>query len=152
MKPLVSPFSKARLTSSIGMRGDQRRAAGLAHFGLGHAAAAERRIGVERIGRDAVADAALLAVEQVRRDDLEVVIGGMRERAASVAVAEREDARHIGAQLIVDRDVAARVGRNAGLVEAEIVGVRPPPDREQQMRADDLRRAFGAVDVRRDTV
>ena len=38
----------------------------------------------------------VLAVEQIRRDDLEVVPGGMREGAAPVAVAEREDARHIG--------------------------------------------------------
>ena len=41
----------------------------------------------------------------------------------------------VGAQLVVDRDVAARVGLDAGVVEAEIVGVGPPADREQQMRA-----------------
>ena len=67
---------------------------------------------------------ALLAVEQVRGHDLEVVVGGVGEGAAAVAVAERPDARHVGRELVVDRDVAARVDRDAGLVEAEIVGVR----------------------------
>ena len=37
---------------------------------------------------------------------------------------------------VVDRDVAARVGRDAGAVEPEVVGVRPPADREQDVRAD----------------
>ena len=45
-----------------------------AHLGLGHAGAAERRIDEERIGGDAVADAALIAVEQVGGDDLVVVV------------------------------------------------------------------------------
>ncbi len=65
-----------------------------------------------------------VAVEQIGGDDLEVVVGGVGEGAAAVAVAERPDARHVGAQLVVDGDVAARVGRDAGLVEPEIVGVR----------------------------
>ena len=66
---------------------------------LGHADAAERRVDVERIGGDAVADAPRLAVEQVGGDDLEVVVRGVREGAAPVAVAERPDARHVGLQL-----------------------------------------------------
>ena len=51
---------------------------------------------------------------------------------------KRPDTGDIGAQLIVDLDVSVRVGGDAGLVEAEIVGVRPPADSEQQMESDDL--------------
>ena len=45
-------------------------------------------------------------------------------------------------QAVVDGDVAALVGRDAGRVEAEIVGVRAPADREQHVRADDRRLAL----------
>ena len=50
-----------------------------------------------------------------------------------VRVAQRPDAWNIGPQLLVDLDVAAIVGRDTGLVEPEIGGVRDPADREQQM-------------------
>ena len=43
-------------------------------FRLRHAGPAERRVGEERVGGDAIGDLAVLAVEQVRRDDLEVVV------------------------------------------------------------------------------
>ena len=52
---------------------DQRRLAARAHLGLAHADAAERRVGEERVRRDAVADLARAAVEQVVGDDLVVV-------------------------------------------------------------------------------
>ena len=42
---------------------------------------------------------AVVAVEQVGGDDLEVVVGGVGEGAAAVAVAQRPDAGHVGAQL-----------------------------------------------------
>ena len=80
----------------------------------------------------------LIAVEQIGGDDLEIVVGGVGEGAAAVAVAERPDARDIGGQAVVDDDVAARVGCDAGLVEAEIVRIRSTPDGQQDMRADHL--------------
>ena len=40
-----------------------------------------------------------------------------------------------------------RVRRHPGLVEAEIVGVRAPSHRHQQMRAHDLGRPLGAIDA-----
>ena len=91
---------------------------------------------------------AVLAVEQVGGDDLEVVVRGVRERAAAVAVAQRPDAGHVGREPVVDHDVAARVGRDAGAVEPEVVGVRPAADGEQHVRADDLGRPVVAVDAR----
>ena len=78
------------------------------------------------------------AVEQVGGDDLEVVVGGVGEGAAAVAVAERPDAGDVGGQALVDRDVAARVGRDAGASSAEVVGVRPPADGQQHVRSDGL--------------
>src|ERR1700704_452970 len=52
---------------------DQRRPTALAHVGLGHAGAAKRGIGVERISIDTVADPPRLVVKNVGRDDLEIV-------------------------------------------------------------------------------
>ena len=87
---------------------DERAAGRCANFRLGHAGAAERRVGVERIGGDAIAHAPPVAVEQVGGHDLVVVVGGVGEGAAPVAVAQRPDARHVGPELVVDLDVAAR--------------------------------------------
>ena len=98
MKPCVSPFSTARPTRVIG-RLPSAAAGRWRAPGLGHADAAERRIDVERVGRNAVADLPVLAVEQVGGDDLEVVVGRVREGAAAVAVAERPDAGHVGRRL-----------------------------------------------------
>ena len=111
MKPSVSPFSMARPTRAHGPLADQQRPAGRARLVHGHPHAAERRIDVERIAGYAIADATMLAVEQVGGDDLEVVVRGVREGAAAVAVAERPDAGNVGRKGVVDRDVAARVGR-----------------------------------------
>src|SRR4051812_10516143 len=69
MKPFVSPFSYARLTSSMA---NQRRLAGVANLRFRHAGAAERRIGIERVGGDAVAPPPLLVIEEVGRNDLEI--------------------------------------------------------------------------------
>jgi hypothetical protein len=88
----------------------------------------------------------VLAVKQVGGNDLEIVVGGLGKRAPAIAIAERPDARHIRSKEIVDRDVAPRIDRDTGLVETEIVGVGTASDREQNIRADDLRIAFGALD------
>ena len=109
MKPSVSPFSMARQTRGHGAGADEGGLAGFADFGFGEADAAERRIGVEGVDGNAVADAARIVVEEVGGDDLEVVVGGVGEGAAAVAVAEGPDAGDVGAELVVDGDVAAVV-------------------------------------------
>ena len=114
MKPSVSPFSAARETSSMASLRHQRGTAAAPNLRFRHAGTAERRVGVERVGGDAVADLPRPAVEQVRRHDLEVVVRGVREGAAAVAVAERPDPRHGGAQLVVDLDVASVVYLDPG--------------------------------------
>ena len=77
-------------------------------------------------------------IQQIRRDDLEIVIGRVRERALAVAISHRPDAGNVGAKLIVDLDVAAGIHGDAGLLESQIVGIGAPPDREQ----DDASREF----------
>ena len=106
-----------------------------ARLGLGHASPAERGVDVERVSRNAVAHLARGAVEQIRRGDLEIVVRGMGEGAAPVAVAERPNVRRRWSSAIVDDDIAARVDLDACDLEAEVVGVRAAPDREQHMGA-----------------
>ena len=57
----------------------------------------------------------------------------MGQSSFAIALAERPDPRHIRAELIVDDDKTMLVLRDAGAVEAEIIGVGPPPHREQQV-------------------
>ena len=133
MNPAVSPFSTARPTRGHRARRDQGGLAAVPYLGLGHSRSAEGWIDIERIGGNAVADPARAAVEEVCRDDLEIIIGGVGEGAFAVAVTERPHPRHVRAQLIVDDDVASLVPGDPGFVEPEIVGVRPTADREQQV-------------------
>src|ERR1700730_12059678 len=93
MKPCVSPFSMARPTRVIGTAADEERTAGRTRLRLSNADAAERRIDVESVGRNAIVHPPPLAIQEVRGDDLEIVIGGMSEGAATVAVTQRPDVR-----------------------------------------------------------
>ncbi len=71
---------------------DQEPLARGPRLGLAQPDAAERRIGEEGVCGDAVADAAVFAIEQVGRDDLEVVVGGVGKRPLAIAIAHRPDA------------------------------------------------------------
>ena len=132
-KPCVSPFSTARATRVIGRLPTSALMPALLDLGLAHADAPERRVGVERVDRDAVGVLAAGVRQQVVGDDLVVVVRGVGEGALAVAVAERPDARVGGAQALVDLDVAALVGLDAGRVQAEVVGVGHPADGEQEV-------------------
>ena len=59
----------------------------------------------------------------------------MRERTPAVHVAQRPDALGAGTALVVHRDVATRVGGDAGLLQTQVIGVRLPADCEQKMAA-----------------
>ncbi len=96
----------------------------------------------------------MIAVEQIGRDDLVIVVRGMRERAATVDVAKRPDAGNAGAQLIVDLDEAALVGGDAGFVETEVVrywdcGRRRAADASRRSRAAPSRSSRGSPRPRR---
>ena len=120
-------------------RGDQGRAARFPDLLLGHADAGERRVDVERVAVDTVRDAARVAVQEVGGDDLVVVVGGVREGAAAVALAQRPHAGDGGLQPVVHGDDAAPVDLDAGGVQAQVVGVRAPSHRQQQVRSDHAR-------------
>jgi hypothetical protein len=91
-------------------------------------------------------------VEQIRSDDLEIVLRGVGEGALAVTVPERPDARRRGLQLVVDDDVAALIAAHPGFVEIQIVGIRPTADGQQQMRASDFGGAGDAIDLADDLV
>ena len=61
----------------------------------------------------------------------------MSELRAAGALADRPDARRARLQPLVDADEAARVQFDAGLVEADIGGVRDAADRHEQIAALD---------------
>src|SRR5437660_11593231 len=71
----------------------------------------------------------------------------MSEGSASVAIAQRINARHIGAKLIVNLDVTALIHLNLGMLQTEVVGVGRTTDREKRMRADDSLIAGAAINL-----
>src|SRR2546430_10448746 len=71
----------------------------------------------------------------------------MSEGSSSVAIAQRINARHIGAKLIVDLDVTAFIYLNPGMFQTEVVGVRHTTDCEKRMRADDSLIAAAAINL-----
>src|SRR6185436_19969771 len=88
-------------------------------FGLVHSNPTERRIDEESVHRDAIADAPRVAVEQVTGHDLVVVVGGMGEGAATVAVADSPDVLCARTKFVVDVDVAVFVELDASALSAE---------------------------------
>ena len=125
-------------------RGDQGRAPRSAHLRLGHAGAPERRVDVQGIAVDAVGHPPRLGAQQVAGHDLIVVVGGVGKGAAPVALAERPHPRRAGPQGVVHPDVAAGIDLDGGRLQPQVVGVGAPPDRQQQVRADHLRRLAAA--------
>src|SRR5207248_6946918 len=117
---------------------NQRRLAGLADLRFRHPDAAERRIAIQRISSDPITHASLLTIQDVCRYNLEIVPRCVRKRASTVAVSHRPDTRHVGTQLIVYSNISVLIGSDTGLVQAKIVRVRPPTNRYQNVRPDDL--------------
>src|ERR1700733_11344852 len=76
----------------------------------------------------------------------------MSEATAPVAVAKRPDAWHVGAQFVVDNNVASLILLDSGFVEAEVVGVGFPADGQQNVSTLRRLRIIDAVDARKDLV
>ena len=152
MKPWVSPFSMARPTRVMGRMPTSARLPDFRTSASVIPALPQWRVDIKGIGRDAVAHAARIVIQQIGGDDFEIVVGRVGETAFSVTVAERPDAGYIGAQLIVYSDVTALVVLDAGPFQAQVIGIGPPADRQQQMGAVDLWCPFGAVHAGHDAV
>src|SRR5215469_17298485 len=71
----------------------------------------------------------------------------MSEGSASVAITQRVNARHIGAELIINLDITALIYLNPGVFQTEVVGVRHTTDCEKRMRADDSLIAAAAINL-----
>ncbi len=90
-------------------------------------------IDVGGVRENAVAHAARSAIEEVVGDDFAVVVRSVGEGAAPIAIADGEDAGSRGAELIIDGDVAALVGSNAGGGKVQVIGVGYAADSQQDM-------------------
>jgi hypothetical protein len=124
----------------------------LADLGLGRAGARQRRINVQRVGLDAVIDATWIVVENIRGDDFKVVEGRVGKSPSSVAVLEGPDARHVGAELVIDNDASTLVQQHTRSLQAQVVRVGPASCGEQQMASAHQRRTARAVEARADRV
>ena len=93
----------------------------------------------------------MVGVEEIVGDNLVIVVRSMSKGAAAVAVTQRPDARHIRLQLIVNNDVAAVIGRNAGLVETQVARVGDTPYRQKNVSTQYFRRTFVTLHVDGDT-
>src|SRR5262249_26227142 len=86
-----------------------------------------------------------VVIKETGGHDLVVVVRRVGETAFTVAIAQGPDAGHVGPQLIVDDNVAARVRLYPSVLQAQVIGVRPPTHRKQQMAAHNLAVAFLAI-------
>ena len=86
-EPLRFPLLDRTADAGHGPAADPHRVSPVARLRLGHAGPAEGGIDIERVNGNAVADLALSADEQVRGGNLEIVIRGVGEGAAPIAVA-----------------------------------------------------------------
>ena len=117
------------------IRADFQLAAAGARFLLRHAYASELWIGEKRIRNVAIHSREILALDEIAVNDLVVVVGNVRERRTAFHVAERPDSRDAGLKLFVHFDVAARIERNSGFFNSEIVGVRDAAGGGEKVRA-----------------
>src|SRR5579863_4059507 len=96
-KALRLPFFNGAAYFGHRSLSDQSLSAALHNFGFRHPGPAERRIDVQSVSWNPVAHAPRIVVQEVCRHNFEVVIGGVREPALAIAIAQRPDARHVGA-------------------------------------------------------
>ena len=102
----------------------------LPRFGFGQAHPGHLRIGVGHGRDDPRLEAALLPRRDLRRD-LALVGRLVRQHRSGRQVADREDVRHVGPLLIVDRHEAALIDQDARGLGAEAVAVGTAADRDE---------------------
>ena len=66
--------------------------------------------------RNSIGYASLIVVQEISRDDLEIIAQCVRERTSAVTIAQCPDTRHVGAQLIVYQNEFMRICGDASLV------------------------------------
>src|SRR6266576_2570036 len=73
----------------------------------------------------------------------------MSEGSSSVAIAQRMNAGHIGAKLLVNLDVPALIDFDPSMFQTEVNCVRHTTDCKKRMRADDSFIAAAAINLHR---
>jgi hypothetical protein len=134
---LHKPLRLALLDGAANLRHlpppNQRAAAALANFFLGQACTGERRIDVNSIGGNAVADFARVIIRKIRADYFSIVKGCVCKSALSVAIPQRPDARDARLQLVINDNIPAFIEANACVGEPEVIRIWTPPHRKQEM-------------------
>ena len=97
---------------------------------LGDADPGDFRVGIGDRGDRLGVERGFVAAGDFRRD-LALVRRLVGEHRLADDVADGEDVRHVGAHLLVDRDEAALVDRDARRLGADRRAVGPAPDRDQ---------------------
>src|SRR4029077_6632177 len=106
-----------------------------ARFLLRHPHASELWIGEKRIRNIAIHGGQILALDEIAVDDLVIVVGNMRERRPALPVAQRPASWHTVFQPAIHFDIATRIKRNSGFVNAEIIGIRNASGSREKVRA-----------------
>src|ERR1700683_1220348 len=93
----------------------------------------------------------MVSIKEIVRNNLVVVVGGVRKGAAAVAVAQCPDAGHVRLQLIIDDDVTAVVGSNPRPVQTQVARVGRSSHGQKNVSAHYFWRTFFACDADGDT-
>src|SRR5260370_26498674 len=84
-------------------------------------------------------------------NDLEMVVGDVRESRATLAIAEGPNARNVRLEAAVPFDRATLVPFDAGFIQAEIVRIRSASGGDQEMRAGDAGWACSSAESKMDS-
>src|SRR6266852_3270841 len=103
------------------------------------------------IGHGPIFGREILPFHQIAVNDLEIVVGDVRESRATLAIAEGPNARNVRLEAAVHFDRATLVPFDAGFIQAEIVRIRSASRGDQEMRAGDAGWACSSVERKSDS-
>src|SRR6266850_78960 len=113
-------------------------------FFFRHADTAELGIGEQTVRHEAIVNREIFSFHEIAVNNLEIVVGNVRESGAAFAIAERPNSRDGGLEAAVYLDEAIFVRDDAGLVETELAGVWTTSSGDQEMGTSDARGACRA--------
>src|SRR5260370_2217924 len=120
-----------------------------AGFFFRHADAAELRIGEDAVRHGPIFGCEILSFHQIAVNNLEIVIGDVRESRAALAVAEGPNAWNVCLKAAIHFYKDTLAGFDSGLVEPEIVCIWTAPGGDQGMRAGHSSWAAGSLERKR---
>lgn len=145
MKPRVSPASRAPDPGHHPLT-HQHVLSRCLRLPCRHADAAQWRVDEQSVAENPVARPARLVVEQVCVHNLIVVVTGMGEGTSAIHLSDRPDTFDTGSQCLVNTDETAIVDIYPGVIQSQVIGIRPAAHRQQQVAAIDGRCIELAVD------